>query len=101
MFIFELSDYQSQGHSLSLSQPKLGIQVSETPLEFQAHSQLFIKHITDIYSQFHSYSLVLIRTMEQPHLEADHERLNQIQILTSELRKATNRFHLRGELEFI
>ncbi|UJR38808.1 hypothetical protein I4U23_031473 [Adineta vaga] len=39
--------------------------------------------------------------MERSHLEIDHKRVYQVQMLTADYFKVTNRFHLRSAIEFI
>ncbi|CAF1537397.1 unnamed protein product [Adineta ricciae] len=81
--------------------PKLEIQVPDPPEECRTHSHIFARYLTDIYNQFTNYSVELTRTMERAHSEIDHQRLSQIRMLTTDYLKVTNRFHLRGAMEFI
>ncbi|CAF1429755.1 unnamed protein product [Adineta ricciae] len=80
---------------------KLEIHVPDPPEVCCAHSHIFERYLTDICSQFTNYSVELARRMERAHSEIDHQRLNQIRMLTIDYLKVTNRFHLRGAMDFI
>ncbi|CAF1496754.1 unnamed protein product [Adineta ricciae] len=80
---------------------KLKIHVPDPPEVCCAHSHVFARYLIDICSQFTNYSVELARRMERAHSEIGHQRLNRIRMLTIDYLKVTNRFHLRGAMDFI
>jgi len=83
------------------SLPEIKLDGIQVPTEFSTHTEALLKYTNDMHAIFFNYSFNVFRQLERAHMMSENEHQNKLKCITAELLKATNRFNVRGSIEYI
>ena len=83
------------------SLPELKFDRVEVPTELLNHAAALQRYTNDIQTGFYNYSVKIFRQLERAHTQSENIHQHKLKDLTADLLKATNRFNVRGAIEYI